>query len=64
MRLFWEAIKANKFYDRHWLRDFRMIKPTFKMLCHETDPLVSPVIQSLQLQSHGSFLLQIVGFIR
>jgi len=45
-----ERIKPNKF------RHFKMIKPTFGMLCNNIDLLVSPVIQS---GGCGFFLLYI-----
>jgi len=41
-----ERINPNHFDDRLWLRHFRMIKPTFEILCNYIFQLVSPVIQS------------------
>jgi len=57
VRRFWEVLKPNH-SDLMTSDDFRMIKPTFEMLCTE----ISPVINHIHCWKE--FLLRIEGFIR
>jgi len=41
VRHIWEVIVPNNFDNRLWLRDFRMIKLTFEMLCQKICQVVS-----------------------